>query len=130
VFFLDAFLVLRLSGFDTDFFLADAGLKAALLPMALLAAVQSLLYHAFFHATTGRTPGKSLVGVEVRTSGGAIPSWGRSILRWFGAALGLSCVGAGVVWALFEARRRGWADLLSGTVITRRHAPAGVLPRR
>jgi len=36
--------------------------------------------------------------------------------------LSLACVGAGVAWALFEPRRRGWADLLSGTVIARRRS--------
>ena len=45
--------------------------------------------------------------------------WGRAILRWLGAALGLACAGLGLFWAVFEPRRRGWADLISGTVVAR-----------
>jgi len=119
LFFLGALLALRLSGFDTDYFLAAAGLRASLSPFALLGALLSLVYHVCFHGTTGRTPGKKLAGVEVRTNAGVVPSWGRAIVRWFGAAFGLVCVGAGLVWAIFDRRHRGWADLLSGTLITR-----------
>jgi uncharacterized RDD family membrane protein YckC len=121
-FFLGAFLALKISGFDTDLFLSSTGLRASLAPFALLAALLSLVYHVFFHGSTGRTPGKALSGVEVRTGDGAVPTWARAILRWFCAALGLACAGVGIVWALFEPRRRGWADLISGTVVA--------LPRR
>lgn len=124
VFFLGALLSLRLNGFDTDFLLAAAGLRAVAPPFALLAALLSLAYHAFFHGALGRTPGKALAGVEVRTRSGEALSWRRAVLRWFCSALGLACGGAGVVWALFEPRRRGWADLLSGTVIARRRRSA------
>jgi uncharacterized RDD family membrane protein YckC len=119
VFFLGAFIALRLNGFDTGLFLGSAGLQASALPFALLAALLSLAYHVFFHGSTGCTPGKALVGIKVRTGDGGALSWRRAILRWLGAALGLACAGAGIVWAIFEPRRRGWADLISGTVIAR-----------
>ena len=122
VFFFSALVSLRLTGFDTDFLLAAAGLQAAAAPFALLAALLSLCYHVYFHGATGSTPGKALAGLEVRTGAGAGLSWGRAILRWFCAALSLGALGAGVAWALFEPRRRGWADLLSGTVIARRRS--------
>jgi uncharacterized RDD family membrane protein YckC len=126
MFFLGALFALKLSGFETDLFLAPAGLRAALAPFALLAALLSLAYHAFFHGSTGRTPGKALAGVEVRTVDGAIPSWSRAILRWFCAALALACAGIGLAWALFDPSRRGWADRLSGTVIARENrGPSG-----
>jgi uncharacterized RDD family membrane protein YckC len=131
VFFLGAFLALRISGFDTELFLSSTGLRASLPPFALLAALLSLVYHAFFHGTTGRTPGKALAGVEVRTGDGAVPTGARAILRWLGAALGLACLGLGFVWALFDPSRRGWADRLSGTVIARRQRdPSGGAARR
>ena len=131
-FFLGAFVALRLSGFDTGLFLSSAGLRASLAPFALLAALLSLVYHAFFHGSTGRTPGKALAGVEIRTGDGAVPTWARAILRWFCAALGLACAGVGIAWALFEPRRRGWADLLSGTVLVerRRADPAALTTPR
>jgi uncharacterized RDD family membrane protein YckC len=131
LFFLGAFCALRLSGFDTGLFLSSAGLRASLAPFALLAALLSLAYHAFFHGSTGRTPGKALSGVEVRTGDGAVPTWARAILRWFCAALGLACAGVGFAWALFDPSRRSWADLLSGTVISRQpREPSGGAPRR
>lgn len=125
VFFLGAFAALRLGGFDTGRFLAPAGLQASALPFALLATLLSLCYFGFFHATTGCTPGKALFGIEVKTGDGGDLDWSRTLLRWFGAFLGLTCAGAGIFWAMFEPRRRGWADLLSGTVVARpRRGPA------
>lgn len=120
IFFLAAFLALRLNGFDTGLLLAASGLRASALPFALLAAVLSLAYSLFFHWSAGRTPGKALVGVEVRTGDAGTLTWGRVLLRWLGAALGLACAGVGIFWAFFEPRRRGWADLISGTVVARR----------
>jgi len=131
VFFLGAFMALRLGGLDTDLLLAAAGLKASALPFALLAALLSLTYFSFFHGSTGRTPGKTLVGIEIRTGDGGALTWGRVILRWLGSALGLACAGIGILWAIFEPRRRGWADLISGTVIARtRREPAVEVSRR
>lgn len=119
-FFLGAYLALWLSGFDMDFFPTSAGLRATFLPFALLAALLSLIYHVSFQARTGQTPGQALAGIEIRTSEGSIPSGGRATLRWFAAALGLACACAGLLWAFFEPRRRGWADLLSKTTIAMR----------
>jgi uncharacterized RDD family membrane protein YckC len=119
VFFVGTLLALRLNGIDADVLLAAAGLQASALPFALLGAGLSLAYCVYFHRTRGCTPGKALLGVEVRTSAGGTLSWGRAVARWLGAALGVACVGAGVCWAVFEPRRRGWADLISGTVVAR-----------
>ena len=125
VFFLGAFMALRIGGFDTGLLLAAAGLQASALPFSLLAAVLGFAYYIFFHHATGCTPGKALVGIEVRTSDGGALTWRRTILRWLGAALGLACAGVGIFWAIFEPRRRGWADLISGTVVARlRREPA------
>lgn len=130
-FFAAAFLAFRLSGFDTGLFLSLPGLQAALLPFALLAILLGLAYQAFFHGYAGRTPGKAFACVEVRTGDGAAPSWRRLLLRWSCAVLGLAAAGIGLVWPLVEPRRRGWADLLSGTVIARhRRDPAGEDHRR
>ncbi len=120
IFFLGAGTALRLNGFDTGVILAAAGLRASALPFALLAVVLSLAYYGFFHGSTSRTPGKVLLGLEVRTGDGGAISWTLAIRRWLGAALGLACAGVGIIWAMFEPRHRGWADLISGTVIARR----------
>ncbi len=130
-FFLGAFITLKLNGFDTDYFLATAGLHAALPPFALLGALLSFTYNVFFHGFAGRTPGKALAGIEVRAGDGGALSWSRVTLRWLGSAIGLACAGAGIFWAIFEPRRRGWADLVSGTVIARAgRESAATVPRR
>lgn len=119
-FFLGTYLALRLSAVDTGLFLSASGLQASALPFALLATLLSLAYYVFFHTATSRTPGKALVGIEVRdgVDDGAL-TWRRALLRWLGAVLGLACAGVGIFWAIFEPRRRGWADLISGTVLAR-----------
>ena len=122
IFFLGTVAALRLGGFDAGPLLAAGGVQASALPFTLLGAVLSLAYCGYFHGSRGCTPGKALVGIEVRTGAGGAVTWDRAILRWLGAALGLACAGVGIVWALFEPRRRGWADLISGTVVA--------LPRR
>jgi uncharacterized RDD family membrane protein YckC len=119
IFFLAALLALQRNGLAAGLSLAAPGLQASVLPFALLAVLLSLVYSCFFHGSTGRTPGKALFGIEVRTGDGGAITWSRAILRWLGAALGLACAGIGIVWALFEPRRRGWADLISGTVVAR-----------
>lgn len=124
VFFFGACAALRLSGTESDPLLAAAGLQAASLPFALLALLLSLVYHVYFHGRDGRTPGKALAGVEVRSRDGSVPSLGRAVLRWFAAALGVSCAGAGIAWALFHPRRCGWADLLSATLVAERRRAA------
>jgi len=119
IFFLGALAALRRNNLTTGLFLTAEGLQASALPFALLAALLSLAYCIFFHGSAGRTPGKALVGIEVRTGAGGSITWGRAILRWLGAALGLACAGVGFFWAIFEPRRRSWADLISGTVVAR-----------
>lgn len=113
LFYLGALFALRLNE------IAAAGLQASVLPFGLLAVVLSFSYFSYFHGSTGCTPGKALVGIEVRTGAGGALGLGRAMLRWLGAALGLTCAGVGVLWAFFEPRRRGWADHLSGTVVAR-----------
>ena len=119
IFYFGALVALRRNNLSTGLFLTAEGLQASALPFALLAALLSLAYCSFFHGFAGRTPGKALVGIEVRTGAGGSISWGRAILRWLGAALGLACAGVGIFWAIFEPRRRSWADLISGTVVAR-----------
>jgi uncharacterized RDD family membrane protein YckC len=120
LFLAGASLALVREGLEASTLLSRSGIHAALLPLALLAALLNLVYHVPFDAVTGRTPGRRLAGLEVRSGDGSPPSWGSAALRWCGGALGLACAGVGIAWALFEPRRRGWADLLSNTVIVER----------
>ena len=129
IFFLGALVALRINDLAPGVFLA-AGFQASALPFALLAAGLSFGYYCFFHAALGRTPGKALAGIEVLTGGGDALTWNRAILRWLGAILGLACAGIGICWVFFEPRRRGWADLISGTVVARQRSQPAVAGSR
>lgn len=119
-FLLGAYAVLRASGFEPGQVLSPAALRAATPPLLLLAALLSLGYHTLFHGWFGSTPGKAIAGIEVRTLDGGRPSWGRALVRWLAALVALAPAGAGFAWAIFDRRRRGLADVLSGTVLGER----------
>ncbi len=119
-----AWSALRVAGLDPDRLLRTAVVDAVALPFAVLGLILSLAYSVGFHAASGRTPGKRLARLEVRAVEGGALSASRCLVRWCAAVLGLAAAGMGVAWALFEPRRRGWADLASGTVVAERTAPA------
>jgi uncharacterized RDD family membrane protein YckC len=128
LFFGGAYLSFHLSEFDPSLLLSPRGLAAAALPFVLLAVLLGLSYFTFFHGWLGRTPGKGLAGIEVRTVDGSGLSYGRAFVRSLLGLASLACAGVGLAWAVFEPRRRGWADLLSHTVVgerTRRGERAG-----
>lgn len=130
VFALAAWGVLRVAGLEARTLVGAGALGGAALPFALLALAVNLAYTVSFHVAAGATPGKRLAGLEVRTLDGGKLSVGRSLARWCAAVLAAAPAGAGIAWAFFEPRRRGLADLLSGTVIAARRPPAGPADRR
>ncbi len=127
LFFAGASLALALREFELQVVLSLEGLRAALVPFGLLGLLLSLGYFVFFHAGAGRTPGKRLAGLEVRCRDGSVPSPGVAATRWLFAVLGTACAGAGLIWGLFEPRRRGWADLCSRTVVAERRREGAAL---
>lgn len=120
LFFGGAYVSFQLSEFDPSLLVSSRGLAAAALPFSLLAALLGLSYFTFFHGWLGRTPGKGLAGLEVRTVDGRGLSYGRAFVRSLLGLASLVCVGVGLAWAVFEPRRRGWADLFSHTIIGER----------
>jgi uncharacterized RDD family membrane protein YckC len=120
LFLLGGAFALWREGIETATLLSGPGLRVTRVPVALLAALLSLATHVPFHALAGTTPGKRLAGLEVRSGDGSPPTWTEAALRWLGAALVVLSGGAGAAWALFEPRRRGWADLLSRTMVVAR----------
>lgn len=81
----------------------------------LLALLLSLGYFTFFLGWAGRTPGKALLQLDVRRSDGAPMTYTRAFLRWAGYLVSLTFAGLGFFWVLFDERKRGWHDYLSGT---------------
>jgi len=81
-------------------------------------ALVSGAYFVLCWSTAGRTPGMQLLRLRVRTAaGGGPPSIARSIVRMIGLIVSIIPFFAGFLPVLFDARRRGLADMLAGTVV-------------
>jgi uncharacterized RDD family membrane protein YckC len=76
-------------------------------------------YFTYFHGTTGRTPGKMLLGLQVVSAKGAPISFGIAFLRAVGYLVSnlLFIFPLGFVWAAFDKRKQGWHDKIAGTVV-------------
>ncbi len=107
---------------------SDAALGAAIgtfLLSAFLVGLLTILYEVTLTALKGQTLGKMAMGiVVVRGEDGALPGWGKSIIRWalphlmflipvFGWLAGL----ATYVSLTWDDRRQGWHDKASATVV-------------
>jgi uncharacterized RDD family membrane protein YckC len=78
----------------------------------------SLAYYPFFWARNGQTPGMSMQHIKVvrDADGGPITS-GQAILRFVGYWVSGAIFYLGYIWIFIDKRRRGWHDLIAGTVV-------------
>lgn len=83
-----------------------------------------LVYFPFFWVRSGQTPGMRPFGLYVvrDTDGGRI-STGQAILRLIGMWVSAIPVYLGFIWIFIDPRRRGWHDLIAGTVMIERTRP-------
>lgn len=66
------------------------------------------------------TPGKIWLDMTiVRDSDGGKPNGRQCVVRYFGYYLNLFALGLGFLWILVDKKKRGWHDLLSGTVVVK-----------
>ena len=80
--------------------------------------VVSLGYFPYFWAKSGQTPGMARMKIKVvRDADGGPITTGAAILRFIGLWIGLSVFYIGVIWIFIDKRKRGWQDLLGGTVV-------------
>jgi uncharacterized RDD family membrane protein YckC len=98
--------------------------------LALLAPIVLPVYFVVFWATTGRTLGMVLCHLRVvrGTDGGRIGPRSAT-LRLAGFLLATIPLDIGLVWAAFDERKRGWHDMVAGTVVIREMGP-GTTERR
>jgi uncharacterized RDD family membrane protein YckC len=96
-----------------------SGLAAlATIALFLLTTLVGLLYFPWFWVRSGRTPGMRLFHLRVvRDRDGGPISWGTALLRLIGYWVSAFVFYIGFVWILFDERRRGWHDLIAGTVV-------------
>jgi len=88
-----------------------------LLPLAGVAALASFTYQTLLTWLVGATVGKRLLRLRVVGPDGERPGPGRSALRACVAVLGVLCLGAGPLLALFTRSGHALHDLVAGTTV-------------
>ena len=78
-------------------------------------------YFIGFWATTGQTIGMMPFRLRVvRNSDGGRIGFGGAVLRLVGFSIATLPLYLGLIWVAFDARKRGWHDLIAGSVVIRR----------
>lgn len=79
-----------------------------------------VVYYVWFWGGRGVTPGKSLLGLMVRTTDGETPiGYSRALLRLLGYVVSFALLGLGFLPILLSRDRRGLPDRIAGTRVTR-----------
>jgi uncharacterized RDD family membrane protein YckC len=87
----------------------------------LVGLIVSAGYFTWFWVRGGSTPGMRLLGLQVvRDADGGPLSWTRGLLRYVGLVISFLVLFIGVIWVAFDQRKRGWHDLIAGTVVIRK----------
>ena len=85
-----------------------------------LGAIVGFLYFPFFWARGGQTPGMRPFGLRVvRDRDGGPIGWGTALLRLIGLWVAALVFYIGYIWIFIDKRRRGWHDLIAGTVVVK-----------
>jgi len=94
---------------------------AALFPAVLAGFVIIFGYFPFFWTRGGQTPGMRPFRLWVvrDRDGSRVTAW-TAILRLLGMYVVSSVFYLGFIWILIDKRRRGWHDLIAGTVVIHR----------
>jgi uncharacterized RDD family membrane protein YckC len=96
----------------------DSAAWATLVVVLVVVTVIGLGYFPWFWARSGATPGMKMLGLRVvRDADGGPISGGQAILRLVGYWVSGLVLYLGYIWILIDKRRRGWHDLIAGTVV-------------
>lgn len=72
-------------------------------------------YFVSFWSLTGRTVGKSVMGLKVVRADGSPPTLGHSIIRFLGYGLSAIVFWLGYFWVLVDNDRQAWHDHMAKT---------------
>jgi uncharacterized RDD family membrane protein YckC len=96
----------------------DDGATALFILIVVVISVASLAYFPYFWARSGATPGMKMMNLRVvRDVDGGPISVGQAVLRLIGYWVSGFVLYLGYIWILIDKRRRGWHDLIAGTVV-------------
>ena len=89
--------------------------------MLLVSMIVMPAYFIGFWATIGQTVGMMPFRLRVvRNSDGGRIGFGGAVLRLVGFSIATLPLYLGLIWVAFDARKRGWHDLIAGSVVIRR----------
>jgi len=109
---------------DNNTWIADltnlTGFSSLLLLILVFYIAINIAYFTYFHGTTGRTPGKMLLGLQVCSADGTEVSFGIAFLRAVGYLVSslLLTIPIGFIWAAFDKKKQAWHDKIAGTVLS------------
>ena len=95
-------------------------LVAAPLGLLVLVAlyIAALCYQPWFWWKQGATIGQNALGLRVvRAIDGGPISGGSAVIRYIGFFISAFVIYLGLIWVAFEPRKRGWHDMMAGTVV-------------
>jgi len=95
-------------------FLASAGIVIYMLVFLVL----WIGYFPWFWSHGGQTPGHKALGMRVVVEeDGSQLGFGGGLVRLFGYFVSGLVFWIGFIWILIDKRRRGWHDIMAGTIV-------------
>jgi uncharacterized RDD family membrane protein YckC len=89
----------------------------AVLPIVAIIVIP-LVYFPYYWSNSGQTPGMKMMGIRVvRDRDGGPVAGGQAILRLLGYWVSGVVFYLGYIWIFIDKRKRGWHDLIAGTVV-------------
>jgi uncharacterized RDD family membrane protein YckC len=99
----------------------EAGASAGFFLLLLLTLVIGIGYFPYFWSHGGQTPGMRPFSLYVvRDRDGSSIGWGTALLRLVGLWVAAVVFYIGYIWVFVDKRRRGWQDLIAGTIVVKR----------
>jgi uncharacterized RDD family membrane protein YckC len=81
----------------------------------------SIVYFIGMWGYRGQTVGMMPFNMSVvRNEDGGKITWVQAILRYIGLIISFLVIFIGVIWVAFDSRKRGWHDMIAGTVVVRK----------
>lgn len=110
---LTALLLFRI--LPLDFVVIVRTLGLSLFVLLFIPIVLPMAYFSIFHALTGRTIGKIIMGIQVVAAANGLLTPGAAFLRWVGYLVSAIPAAAGFFWSVLDREHDAWHDKLAGS---------------